>query len=374
MSDKPQILLVDDDEYAAIVVTEMMADDYDIRHVDSGQAALNSIKESMPDLVLLDVEMPGLSGYEVCRAIRDDSALEGLPIIFLSGRVNDEDRLSGYEAGGNDYLTKPASADELRSKIKLELTANAERRRLKNELSSAFTTAMTAMTSAAEIGTVLQFLRTSLGCQDYAAICREVMGTLSSFGLEGSVQIRGQQEPVSFNTGGPCSRLEESVLTTMSTHGRLFEFGNRTSCSYEHITIIVKNVARNDPERHGRMKDNLAWMAEGANFRVAALDSAIALNRQHAALRRLTSSTRETLKGIEQRHRVHGEKNRHIFEELQRNFERSVLTLGITQSQEEELADMIQNAANHAQALYDEGFENGMHMKELVTLLEENDR
>lgn len=374
MSNKPKILLVDDDEYAAIVVTEMMVEDYEVRHVDSGKAALDAIKDDIPDLVLLDVEMPGLSGYDVCRALREDSSLDGLPIIFLSGRVNDEDRLAGYEAGGNDYLTKPASADELRSKIKLELTACAERKRLKAELSSAFTTAMTAMTSAAEIGAVLQFLRTSLACPDYVSICREVMSTLSSFGLEGSVQIRGQQEPVSFNTSGPCSRLEESVLTTMSTHGRLFEFGNRTSCSYEHITIIVKNVARNDLERHGRMKDNLAWMAEGANSRVAALDSAVALTRQHAALRHLTASTRETLKGIEQRHRAHGIKNRQIFQDLQNNFERSILTLGITQSQEDELAEMIQLASSDAQSLYDEGFENGMHMKELVTLLERIDR
>ena len=371
MNNKPKILLVEDDDFATIVVAEMLAADYDVRHIDSGQAALESLAEGHPDLVLLDVEMPGMSGYEVCRALRDDSAIGDLPVIFLSGRVSEDDRLAGYEAGGDDYLTKPVSADELRSKIKLALANYAERRRLKSDLSNAFSTAMTAMTSAAEIGGVLQFLRTSFGCPDYAALCREVMNTLASYGLEASVQLRGRQAAISVGPNGPCSPLEESVLTTMSTHGRLFDFSSRTSCSYEHITIIVKSVARDDPERHGRMKDNLAWLAEGADARVASLDSEAAITRQHAALSRLTASTRKALQGIGQRHRNQGVKSSQIFQDLQKNFERSILTLGITHSQEEELAEMLQQASSEACALYDEGLEIGTHMEDLLRQLEQ---
>jgi CheY-like chemotaxis protein len=371
VNNKPKILLVEDDDFATIVVAEMLAADYDVRHIDSGQAALESLAEGHPDLVLLDVEMPGMSGYEVCRALRDDSAIGDLPVIFLSGRVSEDDRLAGYEAGGDDYLTKPVSADELRSKIKLALANYAERRRLKSDLSNAFSTAMTAMTSAAEIGGVLQFLRTSFGCPDYAALCREVMNTLASYGLEASVQLRGRQATISVGPNGPCSPLEESVLTTMSTHGRLFDFSSRTSCSYEHITIIVKSVARDDPERHGRMKDNLAWLAEGADARVASLDSEAAITRQHAALSRLTASTRKALQGIGQRHRNQGVKSSQIFQDLQKNFERSILTLGITHSQEEELAEMLQQASSEACALYDEGLEIGTHMEDLLRQLEQ---
>jgi CheY-like chemotaxis protein len=370
VSNKPKILLVEDDDFAAIVAAEMLAADYDVRHLDSGQAALDSLKEGAPDLVLLDVEMPGMSGYVVCRALRDDSAIGDLPVILLSGRVSEEDRLAGYEAGGDDYLTKPVSAEELRSKIKLALANHAERRRLKADLSSAFSTAMTAMTSAAEIGGVLQFLRTSFGCPDYTALCREVMNTLGAYGLEASVQLRGQQDSVSLGASGPCAPLEESVLTTMSTHGRLFEFGSRISCSYAHITIIVKSLARDDPERHGRMKDNLAWLAEGADARVIALDSAAAMVKQHAALSQLTASTRKALQGIEQRHRSQGVKSSQIFQDLQNNFTRSILTLGITHSQEDELAEMLQYASSQAQALYDEGLEIGTHLEDLLKQLE----
>ena len=371
MSYKPKILLVEDDDFAAIVVAEMLAADYDVRHVDNGQAALDSLTECPPNLVLLDVEMPSMSGYEVCRALRNDIAIDEVPVLFLSGRVSEEDRLAGYEAGGDDYLTKPVLADELRSKIKLMLANYAERRRLKTDLSSAFSTAMTAMTSAAEFGEVLQFLRTSFSCADYAALCHEVMKTLASYGLEGSVQLRGQQDAVAVGPNGPCSPLEESVLTTMSTYGRLFEFSSRISCSYEHITIIVKSAAQADPERHGRMKDNLAWLAEGANARVIALDSAAAITRQRTILSQVTIGTRKALQSIEQHHRSQGAKSSQIFTDLQRNFERSILTIGITHSQEEELAEMLLQASSQARALYDEGLKIDTHMEDLINQLEQ---
>ena len=366
MSKKPTILLVDDDDFAAIVAAEVLAPDYDLQHVSTGQAALDSMQSGIYDLVLLDVEMAGMSGYEVCRAIRDDSSIGNLPILFLSGRVNDEDRLAGYEAGGDDYLTKPVSAEELRAKVKRELLAHAERRRLNSDLSGAFSTAMTAMTSAAEIGTVLQFLRSSFGCENYASLCGEMLNTLAAYGLEANVQVRGKQGRVSLGANGPCSPLEESVLTTMSAHGRLFEFGSRTSCSYEHITVIVKSIDRDDPERHGRMKDNLAWLAEGANARVASLDATAVMATQHAMLSQLTARTRKALESIEQRHRSQGVRNSQIFQALQQDFERRVLTLGITHSQEEELAEMLKRAADQAQALYNDGLETGAHMEDIL--------
>lgn len=371
MNNLSKILIVDDDDFAATVTADMLTPEYDVQHVDNGQTALSLISESTPALLLLDVDMPGMSGYEVCRALRDDSAISDLPIIFLSGMVSDEDRLAGYEAGGDDYLTKPVSADELRSKIKIELAHYAERRRLKSDLSNAFSTAMTAMSSSAEIGAVLQFMRKSFSCPDYTTLCHEVLNTLGSYGLEASVRIHGEQGAVSYSPNGPCLSLEESVLTNMSKQGRLFEFGSRTSCSYDHITIIVKSDARADPERHGRMKDNLAWLAEGAEARVVALDISVAVTRQHAILTQSNANTIKALQGIEQRHRNQGIKSNQIFQELQANFDRSMLSIGITQSQEEELANMLLDAANQARALYDEGLEIGSHMENILKQLED---
>jgi CheY-like chemotaxis protein len=370
MSTPPTILLVDDDGFVAETTTMMLDSEYRVQHVTGGEAALSALAEARPDLVLLDVDMPGMSGYDVCKALREDAAICDVPVIFLSGMTSEEERLAGYEAGGDDYLTKPATAEELRSKIKHELTRYAERKRLKHDLSSAFSTAMTAMSSAAEVGAILQFLRASFICPDYAALCNEVLNTLVAFGLEGSVQIRGQQKTVSQGTNGVSSPLEESVLTNMSKFGRIFEFSSRTVCSYEHITIIVKDANHDDPDRHGRMRDNLAMLAEGADSRVIALDNQATVARQHEHLVQLTASAHKALHGINHRHRDQGVKSNQLFEALQKRFERSLLTLGITQSQEDELAEILQDAVRQAQSLHVEGQQLSLHVAKILKQLE----
>jgi DNA-binding response OmpR family regulator len=369
MNNPPKILVVDDDEMASELAAEILSMEYAVRRADSGMAALSIISEELPDLVLLDVEMPGMNGYEICKALKEDFATSDLPVIFVSGLVKEEDRLAGYEAGGDDYLTKPVSADELRTKIKRMLANQAERLRLKEDLSSAFSTAMTAMSSSAEIGILLQFMRASFSCKDYQALANEVINAFNSYGLETSVRIHGSQGAVSLSTKGPCTPLEETVLTNMAAQGRLFEFGLRTSCSYDHITIIVKEENRDNPDSHGRMRDNLAILAEGASARVEALDSSAAVS-MHESLAQITTNARVALQGIDQRHREHGVKNSRIFDELQTSFDLCLLTLGITQSQEEELANMIQHAANRAKALHEEGQQIGVHMEDILRQLE----
>ncbi|MCX7192668.1 MAG: response regulator [Proteobacteria bacterium] len=370
MNELPIILLVEDDDFAAKVTATLLASKYVVHHVENGQEALNFVAHQTPDLMLLDVSMPGLSGYEVCRTLRNDPAIEKFPIIFLSGLISEEDRLAGFEAGGDDYLSKPVSAAELQQKISLSLKNYAERRSMKEDLSNTFATAMTAMTSAADMGTVFQFLQASFKCTDYDALSHEVMKTLASYGAQSSVQIRGQSGCISISSNGPCSPLETSVLANMAKHDRLFDFSSCLSCSYEHITIIIKNIDRNDADRHGRLRDNLALLAEGANMRIDALDSSAALEKEQQALTQLITNTRQTLANIDQHHRQQRIDSKRIFENLQVDFERRMLTIGITVSQEDELSELITNACNQSLALYDQGQSIEVHMKKLLEQLE----
>ena len=127
MSRKQKILLVDDDEIVAIVTAEVLSPEYEVNHVIDGQSALIYLSKEIPDLVLLDVDMPGMTGYDTCRAIRDTPPICNLPIIFLSGMDSEEDRLAGHDAGGNDYLRKPVQADELLVRVKLQLSRKSVR-------------------------------------------------------------------------------------------------------------------------------------------------------------------------------------------------------------------------------------------------------
>ena len=364
---RPSIMLVEDDDFAAKLTIGMIAADYSVQHFSSGESALAKLEEMMPDLVLLDVSMPGLSGYDVCRRLRENQATCDLPVIFISGLVDEEDRLAGYEAGGDDYLAKPVKPGELRLKISRAISRVAESSQRKADYSNAYSTAMTAMTSAGEMGEVLKFMRASFNCTDYIALCREVLNTIAAYGLEASIQIRGMGEVVSLNHEGRCSPLEEAVLGNMSTHGRIFEFSSRASFSHEHITIIIKNISKNGPDRAGRMKDNLALLTEAANARVISLDDKFALTKQKDALMKLITDTRETLGDIDKHQQSQHEKTKHIYRIFLDTLERKYMNLGLTYTQEEELSELAQQTINSALALLAAGDER---MTKLLTQLD----
>lgn len=122
-SDKPLVLVVDDEEH----ITELVAmalgyNGFDVVRAASGRAALGAIQKDRPDLVVLDVMMPDLDGFEVARRMRqDEGAGHHVPVIFLTARDATEDKVAGLRLGSDDYVTKPFSIEELVERVKAVL-------------------------------------------------------------------------------------------------------------------------------------------------------------------------------------------------------------------------------------------------------------
>lgn len=121
MNRRPRILAVDDDPMNRIVMMEHLEEDYDLAVVATGEECLALVSSFRPDIVLLDIMMPGLDGYETCRRIKQDLALRHSKVILVSAKAMLEERLEGYDAGADDYVTKPFSGDELRAKLDVYL-------------------------------------------------------------------------------------------------------------------------------------------------------------------------------------------------------------------------------------------------------------
>ncbi|MCA9404950.1 MAG: hybrid sensor histidine kinase/response regulator [Candidatus Omnitrophica bacterium] len=119
MLEKTKILAVDDDLTNLSILKEIFEQDYELKAVSSGKDALLEMVRFHPDIVLLDVMMPEIDGYEVCRRIRGDDNLRSTKTIMISARAGLEDRLKGYEVGANDYVTKPFEDVKLIAKVKV---------------------------------------------------------------------------------------------------------------------------------------------------------------------------------------------------------------------------------------------------------------
>ena len=119
MANKQKILIVDDDENIANLISLYLTKEcYETRIEHDGQSALDAFKEYAPNLILLDIMLPGLDGYEVCREIRRESKV---PIIMLSVKTEVFDKVLGLELGADDYITKPYSMRELTARVKANL-------------------------------------------------------------------------------------------------------------------------------------------------------------------------------------------------------------------------------------------------------------
>lgn len=333
--DLPRILNVDDDAMMRELTRDELGGAFQVLAAESGEACLALLQNARVDLILLDVEMPGIDGYETCRRIRENSDLADIPVIFLSGHDHIDDRLKGYEAGGDDYIVKPFAPVELESKIKHLLQLRRERGQLKEMADYASRTAMTAMTSLGEMGALIETMKRFNTCDTLTALADAILGGLALYGLQGADQIRTAAGTLTRTEEGEASPLVVSVIDHMTTMDRITAFKSRMCITYDHISLLVNNMPEDDSERCGRLRDHLAMMAEGANVRVQSLMLGNALNR---AVENLT----ETLAGIDKAQR-HSRIAINIgINALNDEIEQAYISLGLTDAQEQFLSQIIQ--------------------------------
>jgi len=117
-----KIVIVDDSPDALALARARLAKEHvDIFCADGGKTGLELIRRVIPDLVLLDVDMPDMSGFETCRILKDDAELHSIPVIFLSGSGGPRDKVRGLDMGAVDFVTKPFDAFELRARVRVAL-------------------------------------------------------------------------------------------------------------------------------------------------------------------------------------------------------------------------------------------------------------
>ena len=126
MTESTVLIIEDDSDTVDVVGLYLRRDGYKVLTAADGNVGLHLAQESSPDLVVLDLMLPGISGTEICRSLREEGS--EVPIIMLTARVEEEDRLAGLELGADDYMTKPFSVRELAARVRAVLRRTASER------------------------------------------------------------------------------------------------------------------------------------------------------------------------------------------------------------------------------------------------------
>jgi sigma-B regulation protein RsbU (phosphoserine phosphatase) len=137
IEDRKTLLLVDDAPANIQVANAILKDDYKVRIATSGPKALELVKaKPLPDLILLDVEMPEMDGYEVCRRLKIDPGTRDIPVIFLTGKTEAEDETRGFGVGAVDYIHKPFSPAVVKARVQTHLALRETREQLARQLAA----------------------------------------------------------------------------------------------------------------------------------------------------------------------------------------------------------------------------------------------
>jgi DNA-binding response OmpR family regulator len=127
MDKRFRVLAVDDEAVNTQLIKSVLRDEYDVLTATSGREAIELLKQYKPDLILLDVLMPDLDGFEVCRMIKADAAYAGMPVIFLTALDTQAGEMQGLELGGIDYVAKPFNFPLLKLRVRNHLLLKEQR-------------------------------------------------------------------------------------------------------------------------------------------------------------------------------------------------------------------------------------------------------
>jgi DNA-binding response OmpR family regulator len=318
-----KILIVDDDQTIRLILQTMLKE-YETILTDSGELGLEMAEKDVPDLVILDINLPGIDGYETCRQLRARPEAESIPIIFLSEYVDLEDRLRAYGAGGTDYVSKPFDMRELLNKI-ARYTSNAYRQH--REMQSTQQLLFGVQKNAANLQSIGRFIQVTPYCLSLDAIADFFFRTAGEIGLDCVLQIQANDQTLlrSSDSLGVISAFEREILKLAGAVDRIHDFGNnRAIFRWTSAALLVRRV--------DQMHDIIAML----------------MNALEAAIKNCVSQTRllQQMDKLKVGNEMVRDNVEDAFNEMRAHIKAAIISMGLISgldaSDEDVLSDLIE--------------------------------
>ena len=357
IEERPKVLVVDDEPFNLEIMQEILEEEYEVSYVKSGQECMDLVGTLMPDVVLLDVNMPGMSGYEVCQQIKENTKTTNIPVTFVSALDTLAERLAGYEVGGDDYICKPFEASELLSKVTIAVKYKKEKESLRIDAERAMEKARSAMRGTDDSGVLVDFLRESLVCDNIEKLADLTLYTIGTMGLRSSVQIRNGDDIVHKSSDGSVNQLERTVVKKMSKEDRMVDLGIRTVFNHDHVSVLVKNMTFDDDNVRQNVKSKLSFIAEALEMRILAFIQTASgeypapvaniseeFRTKSIELQNMVGTIEKTLSEL-------SPKYLNILANLSYNLETAFSSLALTEQQEQAILSVVDDAVSEAHAI-----------------------
>lgn len=349
-----KVMIVEDAVENQQVLENLLESDYDLSVAESAESCLELLPGDRPDLILLDIGLPGMDGFEVCRLVKSNSDTWNIPVIFVSSRSSTEERLAGYEAGGDDYVTKPVAPDELITKVERSLLAKQEEALLKEIINENREAAMQTVISAGELAGLNLFMQQSGSSMSYEELAESFMHGMRSFGLQVSLMLRTELE--TYFVGCGQDSLESTIFKKSKNEGRFVEFQSRTMVNAGGCSVLIKNLPVTDPERCDQLREYVAVMADAVAVRIETLQELLNENAQRkTTLRHLARTSNKQFLNIRDKLNVREIRERSIVLSMRQELKDSLTALDLGEQEQQDLVQKIDGSIRQFNELPDVG-------------------
>lgn len=317
---------------------------------ESALAYLDSHYEEI-DLVLSDILMPGIDGYQLCSTIKEDSRFASLPVIFMSSMTDLDEKIKGYTHGADDYVVKPVAFEELNEKIRRILDIRNKTKKLTQQIGVSNSAALEAMTYSSDLGQVLNFYKTSLNSDNYEQLAANVFEMTGFLSLKASILFASDEGIQCFGDKGTISPLESNILELARSKSRFYDFNSRTIVNYPHFSLLIKNMPVDKPERYGTLKDTLGSMGDAIEARTKALISNSLEGKRTNLIKTVQGAmdkTGKTMQEVQQ-------SSENAIETMMEDIEDAFISLGLTEQQEQKIRDIVQQCLTRTTSAFEQG-------------------
>ena len=363
------IFIVDDVEAGRLTLESAFSQLYNLESFASAADCLARLAKVTPNLFMLDVDMPEMDGYTLCRTLKNQPKTCDVPVIFISALDDLESRMAGYDAGGDDYIAKPVKLTLLKQKVEVLRRITEEKAALKSQLGDSDLLASMVMSQLDEYAVLVKFLRSLNSCNKHSEIAEATLSMLRTYRLKGALQFRLPGGEVTVDQAGESSPLEASIIGHVRSLGSIASFKNRTVFNFGRVSLLANNMPLHDPDLCSRHRDNLAIAAETVDAKLSALltaqENQATRGDIESMLKLLDSAVQTFSKKYEDARFQSIETIRTLLAELDTEF----ANLGVQEDQEKEINDLIQSKTDQVVDAFDFSAETEKTLKDLSTRL-----
>lgn len=343
------VLVTDDDPTTRGVLNAVLADEFDIIEAASGEECLTRIASHEPALVLLDIEMPGIDGYETCRRLRLE---HDMPVIVVSSHDTLEERLRAFAAGADDFISKPFDGEDVLFKVERLMGRHLQLAKIREEQAALQEFALELVRGIGRKDVLLDFMRENMHCVDYETLAAHLLQATDEYSVRCHVQIRTEQTAYTLTPSGPASPLEVSVFEQCASLGPTFAFGRRLIVNCGDVSLLVLRLP-DDEETSERIQGKLTVLTEFA----AAVAETIHVRQESAqraeALQSGTADSYTAIEDLREKYRAQQTDTRFLLQRLIDDVEESYVHLGLTTGQEESLSTTLRERSEDILQLFE---------------------